>query len=123
MKRNPTNSQPMPLVFLIRPAAFITAFLRWLVPSLVFAVTVTTRSAEPVNFEVSSSSVAAANFLDRWHYRHIIDGRLGVWARDPVGHYIGNAPAERFGVVNNWYPLDVYKQSIVGTLHNFKIYD
>ena len=52
--------------------------------------------------------------ISEWQF--IWTKSLGVDGRDPVGHKIGPNPAYRFAVGQNWYPIDVYKQTLCGQL-------
>jgi hypothetical protein len=59
--------------------------------------------------------------LEDW--RFVRDRTFGVAGRDPVGHKIGPNVAYRMGVGMNWYPLDIYKQTLCGKLHHFNFFD
>ncbi|KRQ98717.1 hypothetical protein CQ12_38015 [Bradyrhizobium jicamae] len=48
---------------------------------------------------------------------------MGVAGKDPVGHKIGSYAAKRFPLGQNWYPADVFKQTLCGTFHHFNFYD
>jgi hypothetical protein len=56
-------------------------------------------------------------------WQHVATAQLGVDAVDVEGHWIGGFPAERFGALNNWYPLAVEKRVLCGTLSRFGFYD
>jgi len=51
------------------------------------------------------------------------DDTLGASAFDPMGHTIGKRPARKFVFLNNWYPLDVVKQTVCGDLFRYDFYD
>jgi hypothetical protein len=49
--------------------------------------------------------------------------RLGVRAQDPDGHNIGPNIAKRGALGLNWYPVDRFKQTLVGTLEGYQFFD
>lgn len=63
--------------------------------------------------------------VDSWH--RIVTDSLGVAGRDVAGVYIRGFPVEKNWLLhpyyNNWYPNDVYKQTLCGKLHRFGVYD
>ena len=56
-------------------------------------------------------------------WNHVRDFSQGVAGRDLLGERIGSYPAKRRLVGRNWYPLDVYKQTLCGELHHFNFYN
>ena len=57
----------------------------------------------------------------RWAF--INREQLGVHARDPLGHKIGTNIAYRTGSGLNWYPVDRFKQTMVGTVEGYDFYN
>ncbi|MGI9097001.1 MAG: hypothetical protein ACR2H2_00630, partial [Solirubrobacteraceae bacterium] len=56
-----------------------------------------------------------------WSY--ITREKLGVHAVDPLGHKIGPNIAKKTPGGLNWYPVDRYKQTLVGTVAAYDFYD
>lgn len=56
-------------------------------------------------------------------WKAVQETTLGASAKDPVGHAIGRRPARKFVFYNNWYPLDVVKQTLCGQLFRYDFYD
>lgn len=61
--------------------------------------------------------------LDEQHWTFVQGEQLGVSVADPVGHRIGPANALRTGVGQNWYPVDVFKHVLVGTIDGYQFFD
>lgn len=59
----------------------------------------------------------------RQDWERVRDISQGIAGRDPVGDRIGPSAAYRRWVGKNWYPLDVYKQTLCGVLHHFNFYN
>ena len=70
---------------------------------------------------LATAPVCSADQDAEWS--HVQQVTLGAAARDPVGHAIGRRPARKFLFINNWYPLDVVKQTVCGTLFRYSFYD
>jgi hypothetical protein len=68
----------------------------------------------------NTPKITAAQATD---LKHTTEHQLGVSGRDPLGHKIGPNVAYRSGAGMNWYPLDIYKQTLCGTLHRFEFWD
>jgi len=66
-------------------------------------------------------SVCSPSQEEEW--TAVREGSLGASGRDAIGHTIGRYPARKFLLVNNWYPMDVVKRTLCGTLHEFNFYD
>jgi len=70
-----------------------------------------------------TTAVCTDDQLSQWSSATVAS--QGVRGEDPVGFYIADYPAEKFGVlnINNWHPLSGYKETLCGTLHHFNVYD
>jgi hypothetical protein len=83
------------------------------------------RADAQTNYEIKTETnpVCSAHQSENWQL--IRDRSLGVDGRDPRGHKIGPSVAyRRFPPLGmNWYPIDIYKQTLCGQLHHFKFYD
>ena len=75
-------------------------------------------SGADLNLTDSDIPVCQPIHLDRWN--NIVDNQLSVRGFDIVGSNIRYYPAERKTLINNWYPLDIYKQTLCGKLQRFK---
>lgn len=70
----------------------------------------------------ATTPVCTAEAVAEWN--RVVDQLQGVKGEDPVGFYIADFPAERFGsVIDNWYPNSGYKETLCGQLHHFNVYD
>jgi hypothetical protein len=69
----------------------------------------------------ATTPMISAMQLEEW--QRIVDTQQSVSGRDPAGHQIGPNVAKRSGLGLNWYPVDIYKQTLCGTLHHFNFYD
>lgn len=56
-------------------------------------------------------------------WARIRNHQLGVRAIDPVGHQIGTNIAKRTGLGLNWYPLERFKQTVVGKVERYAFYN
>lgn len=71
----------------------------------------------------SLASAPVCNAAQDAEWSYVQNVTLGASARDPVGHNIGKRPARKFILYNNWYPLDVVKQTVCGTLSRYGFYN
>jgi len=82
-------------------------------------------AAAKTNYEVKMETTPVCNAHQSEELQFIRDKSLGVSGTDPLGHKIGPSVAYRswppLGM--NWYPIDIYKQTLCGQLHHFKFYD
>ncbi len=70
----------------------------------------------------ATTPMCTVDALAEW--TRVVGRMQGVKGEDPVGYYIADFPAERFGsVINNWYPNSGYKETLCGELHHFNVYD
>ena len=77
------------------------------------------------DLNLTSADVHECSARDREGWQRIVDESLGATGYDLKGALIGEYPAEKFGLldINNWYPNDVYKQTMCGKLQQFSTYD
>lgn len=68
----------------------------------------------------NKTPVCSAALVSHWNRAQ---DSLGVSGVDVVGDNISTIPAERFGPINNWFPLDVHKQTLCGKLQRFSVFD
>ncbi len=78
---------------------------------------------EPRNYALTSAATPVTSELQRHTWQLIVNDYLGVAGLDPIGHYIGPEAAYRTAGYPNWYPLDVYKNILVGRLGEFEFFD
>lgn len=77
------------------------------------------------NFELATATTPVCTPDDLLELGRVVDKTQGVKGQDPVGYFIADFPAERFGIlnINNWHPLSGYKETLCGELHHFNVYD
>ena len=76
-----------------------------------------------VNHVVKLSTTPVISQVQLAEWQRIVETQQGVTGIDPVGHKIGPNVAKRTSLGLNWYPFDIYKQTLCGTLHHFNFYD
>jgi len=77
------------------------------------------------NFQLTKEETPLCTGEDLRQWSRVVDRSQGVMGQDPVGFYIADYPAEKFGIlnINNWLPLSGYKETLCGELHHFNVYD
>jgi hypothetical protein len=79
--------------------------------------------AQAVDFVRTTANTPIATSSEFLEIDRVIERQMGVAGRDVLGHKMGPNIAKRTGLGLNWYPLDIYKQTLCGALDRFGFYD
>lgn len=77
------------------------------------------------NLELTTETTAVCTAEQNGEWERVVNLTQRVRGQDPVGYFIADFPAEKFGIlnINNWHPMSGYKETLCGELHHFNVYD